>query len=109
MAKITSEDKKKYQFIEIAGSITLDHIHDFQKEMTQVLSGSHKHIVLDTSQIDHIEASGIGAFVSLQKKMILENREIAFVNMSEQLDQALELVGIKNFFNIYKSESELPW
>ncbi len=109
MTKIESKIKEKYQWVSIAGNIDLNNIHDFQKELTAIIAESEKHIVLDTASLEHIEASGIGAFVSLQKKMILANREMAFVNVSLKLEQALDMAGIKSFFNLYKSEEDVPW
>ena len=106
---VKQEIKSAYTLLSISGTIDINNIHHFKEELMKNAESSLSHIVIDTSQLDNMEASGIGAFIALQKKMILANKEVAFVNIQPNLLQALEAAGIQNFFNIYTDESQLPW
>jgi anti-anti-sigma factor len=71
-------------------------VHGYEAESLQrtVLSLQKKHIVIDLSQVEEIDAAGLGVLAVLQRWANDSNRTIRLLNPSQRLRQVLQLTGL---------------
>jgi anti-anti-sigma factor len=68
-----------------------------------------RRLVLDLSMIESVDAGGLGAFVRLLEWANIGEHEIALLNPSPQLTKLLELVRIRELFEIcYSQDYRMP-
>ena len=65
-----------------------------------------KNTVIDLSEVDFMDSSGIGVIVGRYKKLDALGGEVVIINICSQVDKILEISGIKKIIKCYKGDEE---
>lgn len=71
----------------------------FSKVLSAKIEEGPKHIILDLSQIDFVDSSGLGALVQLAKKAKEANGTLQIVT-NARVTQTVKLVRLENFLSL---------
>ena len=104
--KLLFEKEANNLIIKLKGKFDLHTAQYFKTEVNNHLEKNINGIVLDLEDIDFIDSSGIGAIISIYKKIEKKNRKIAIINVSPILRRILELSGLLNIIEIYNSRNK---
>ncbi len=77
-----------------------ENVGAFRKITNVELEAGKKWIVLDFSEVDFVDSSGLGAVVSLMKRLG-EEGDIAVCNLSENIRGMFRLTRLDRIFPIY--------
>jgi anti-anti-sigma factor len=77
----------------------------FRKEVKKLLSEKHG-VVLDLSEIEHIDSIGLAALVRIFTGASSEKREIRLVNSGQHVTDLLRRTRLDKVLTIYTSEEE---
>ncbi len=79
--------------------------NEFKEKMSEYISNGNQLIVLNLSEVDFVDSSGLGAMVSVLK-MLGENAQLAVCNVTEQVERLFKLTRMNKVFNMFGSERE---
>ncbi|MGM0501260.1 MAG: STAS domain-containing protein [Bacillota bacterium] len=102
--KISVETKEHTLIIKLAGTFDLHTAVYFKQEINNYLNRKIKGLILDLEDIEFIDSSGIGAVLSIYKKMEKKRGKIAIINVNPNLKRIFELSGILKIINLYPSQ-----
>ena len=78
---------------------------DFKRDMASVVDGSKK-LVLDLSRLRFVDSSGLGAFISLLRKLNAKGGDLKLCGMSKPVRAVFELVRMHRVFEILVTREE---
>jgi anti-anti-sigma factor len=97
----------EHKIIEVSGEVDLYNVSELKKALFSITDGKHLSVIVDMSNVNYMDSSGIGALVAGQKKMIAHNGKFALMNIHDDVLNILKLATLDKFFKIYESEDEL--
>ena len=87
------------------GELTASEAPAFQTAVEALIQDS-KQVVLDLSQIQFIDSSGLGTLVSLNRKLIRDGGELRLAGITRPVATVFELTRLHRFFEIYDTVEE---
>ncbi len=108
--KFGFEDRYKgFLVIAVSGVIDTYTVNMFQKQIETVISNGHVRLVFNLEDTSFVTGSGVGAFVSLLKKVRSLGGEIILINMGYQALDIFQLLGITDLFTIIMDDlTQIP-
>lgn len=101
----TREVKEKYQLFRLTGLLDAFSEPTFRKVIGKCVEEGPKHIILDLSQIDFVDSSGLGALVQLAKQAQSANGGLQIVT-NPRVTQTVKLVRLEQFLSLQPSVQE---
>jgi anti-anti-sigma factor len=83
--------------IRCAGRLTSEHTAQLREEFMRVLPGT-KRIVLDLSDLRHVDSTGLGSLVRLYVSAKSANCDLQLVNLSQRVRNLLGLTNLLSMF-----------
>ena len=88
-----------------SGNLDARNVREF-KEALQPHLDAHRAVVLDMSQLDFVDSSGLGALLSSLRVMNNKDGELKLCAMTKPVLALFELVRMHRLFAIYNSREE---
>lgn len=101
----TREIQDTYQLFRLTGLLDAFSEATFRRVLSKCIEEGPKHIVLDLSQIDFVDSSGLGALVQLVKKAQTEQGTLQIVT-NARVTQTVKLVRLEKFLSLQNSVEE---
>ncbi len=107
---INLEEHHNHYLLEVIGSIDAENAEIIAKAMDKVINDSHKHLLLDCTQLHSINSEGLKALMTARRLMSFF-RMIIICNLSASVAALLEFSGIHHFIpllpDIFEAETML--
>ena len=108
MYTLTTDLYKDMMIFHVQGSVLLPDAIQFQDEIIALFSSKKVvEAVMDLSQVDKLDNSGLGVLINLSNRYNKQGRIISIYSPSQQVEQLIKDVGIEKFFSIYENDEEL--
>jgi len=101
----TREVRKNCQIFHLLGQLDAFSEPTFQKVILSYLKQGANQIILDLSQIDFIDSSGIGALVRIAKQLESIKGKMQIVT-NPRVTQTVKMVRLEKFLNLRNSLDE---
>lgn len=101
----TREVRKNCQIFHLLGQLDAFSEPTFQKVVLSYLKQGANQIILDLSQIDFIDSSGIGALVRIAKQLEGIKGKMQIVS-NPRVTQTVKMVRLEKFLNLRNSLAE---
>lgn len=101
----TREVRDKYQLFRLTGLLDAFSEPTFRKVMDKCVEEGPSNIILDLSQIDFVDSSGLGALVQLVKKAQTAGGTMQVVT-NPRVTQTVKLVRLEKFLSLQGSVDE---
>lgn len=98
----TRDVKDNYQLFRLTGLMDAFSEGNFRKAVGKYIEKGPKHIILDLSQIDFVDSSGLGALVQLVKKAQTSGGTLQIVS-NPRVTQTVKLVRLEKFLSLQPS------
>lgn len=98
----TREVKEKYQLFRLTGLLDAFSEPTFGKVLMKCIEEGPNNIVLDLSQIDFVDSSGLGALVKLAKQAQSAAGSLQIVT-NPRVTQTVKLVRLEKFLSLQPS------
>ena len=95
--EITTTEYKRCNLVKATGRIDSSTAPDLEKAFAQLVNNSKPNIVFDMENVDFISSRGLWVLLETQKLCKRQNGRMVLVNVSEKLEQSLDLAGIHHF------------
>ncbi|ONN26974.1 anti-sigma factor antagonist [Thermosipho affectus] len=101
------ETKDGISILKITGEIDISNAHNLKKfAMENILNKGNKNCILDLSQMNYIDSSGLGILVSLHKSFKLQGGELVLVKLSDNVKNLFRMTNLDKALNIKNSVNE---
>ena len=101
----TREVKNNYQLFRLTGLLDAFSEATFRKVLSKCIDEGPKHVILNLSQIDFVDSSGLGALVQLVKKAQTLEGTLQIVS-NPRVTQTVKLVRLEKFLSLRPSVDE---
>ena len=92
--------------VELEGEIDFSNSIEIKRNIRGEFLGKQKNLILDISNVEFMDSSGVGVFISLLKTVNLKERKMAIVNPNEEVEFVLRMTKVEDIIRIYKSMFE---
>lgn len=97
----TKSQYKRCDLVKAVGRIDSNTAPDLEKYFNEILDGGKPGIVFDMAEVDFISSRGLWVLLETQKACKKDKGKLVLVNVSENMQQSLDLAGVKHFIEIF--------
>lgn len=97
-ASFTIVDKKIV--IKLEGSLYVEDALLLRTKALEYFAKGHKNFLIDLSQVDYIDSSGLGVLVALQKRALEQQGVLQLHGLSGVVKELFELTRLNKIFEI---------
>lgn len=90
----------------VDGQLIVGNRHELKKEVTDKLDAGEKKFVIDFSDTGYIDSSGLGALVTIAKKVREAGGDLKLAGLNDDLRTLFELTKLDTLFTIVESAEE---
>ncbi len=103
--KIASEIHDDYIIFHIEGSLSIEHLSDFEDILQSHLK-YERHLVLDLTEVRFIDSSSLGIIVLFFTKLRDIQKHLLLTNIKNDIFQMFNLTGISKQIHCFKTIDE---
>lgn len=93
--------KSNCDVIELHHKFNVDTVNDVRHQFEKLISEHAGDILVDMSDVDELDSSGIGALVFLYKRLKTESRNLGLLGVNGKPDELLTLLRINQTIKQY--------
>ncbi|HWP36111.1 MAG TPA: STAS domain-containing protein [Gemmatimonadales bacterium] len=94
------KDPRGVVVIGVDGQLIVGNRHELKQKVTEALDAGERKVLVDFTNTGYIDSSGLGALVSLSKKLRDAGGELRLAGLNEDLRTLFELTKLDTLFNI---------
>lgn len=94
------EKKGIQEIIKVEGRLDTTNSLDFENDITPVMNGEMKDVVLDCAGLDYISSSGLRVFLLLLKSASAKKGQLVIKNMKAEIRNVFDMTGFTKLFTI---------
>ena len=99
--EITTSQYKRCDLVKAIGRVDSNTAPDLEQQFNEILDDGKSGIVFDMAEVDFISSRGLWVLLETQKACKKDKGKLVLVNVSENMQQSLDLAGVKHFIEIY--------
>ncbi|MDH5643849.1 MAG: STAS domain-containing protein [Gemmatimonadota bacterium] len=92
--------------VSVDGQLIVGNRNEMKEKVNEALEGGNTKFVFDFGSTGYIDSSGLGALVSVSKKVREKGGDLSLAGMNEDLRMLFELTKLDTLFKIYDSTGE---
>jgi len=100
MSFTVRKDSRGVTVIGVDGQLVVGNRHELKQKVIEALDAGERKVLVDFTNTGYIDSSGLGALVSLSKKMRDSAGELRLAGLNEDLRTLFELTKLDSLFNI---------
>jgi anti-sigma B factor antagonist len=105
--KIDTRTVGDVQILDCSGKITLgEGTMAIRNKVREVLKEGGKKIILNLSDVNYIDSSGIGELVSTFTTVTNAGGQLKLLNLTKKIQELLAITKLLTVFSVYQSEQE---
>ena len=105
--KIDARTVGDVQILDCSGKITLgEGTMAIRNKVREVLKEGGKKIILNLSDVNYIDSSGIGELVSTFTTVTNAGGQLKLLNLTKKIQELLAITKLLTVFSVYQSEQE---
>ena len=104
--EISTTQYKRCDVVKAVGRVDSNTAPDLEKAFNEIIEDGKFGIVFDMSKLDFISSRGLWVLLETQKTCKKNRGKLVLANVSEDMQQSLDLAGVKHFIEIYDSITE---
>jgi len=97
-----SERDNNVQVLKITGRLAGEEVRGIQKKLPVYLTASNK-LVIDCSELEYLDSSGLGALISSLKSAISGGGDLRLASVPNKVRMMLEITRADRIFRIYQT------
>ena len=103
--EVTSELIGNVRIIAVHGELDASNVTHFKAGVLPLLASPIK-LLIDLSETQFVDSSGLGAMISCQRHAVAAGGRMKLCGMSQQVRSAFELVRLHLLFDIHSTREE---
>jgi len=99
---IESRIENQVEILKIQGTLNAQNVAEIKSYIEKILGGNVRLAVLDLENLEEIDSSGIGAIVSLLKRMRMQKRDVRIFRLRGTVKKLFELLRIDKSMEVFE-------
>ncbi len=105
--KIDTRTVGDVHILDCSGKITLgEGTMAIRNAVREVLKNGGKKIVLNLSEVNYIDSSGIGELVSTYTTVTNQSGQLKLLNLTKKIQELLQITKLLTVFQVYDNEQK---
>jgi len=105
--KIETRSVGDVQVLDCSGKITLgEGTMAIRNTVREALKNGGKKIILNLSDVNYIDSSGIGELVSTYTTVTNQGGQLKLLNLTKKIQELLQITKLLTVFSVYDSEQK---
>lgn len=105
--KIETRTVGDVHVLDCSGKITLgEGTMAIRNTVREVLKNGGKKIILNLSDVNYIDSSGIGELVSTFTTVTNQGGQLKLLNLTKKIQELLQITKLLTVFSVYQSEQD---
>ncbi len=104
--ELSTTQYKRCDLVKAIGRVDSNTAPDLEKAFNDITENGKSGIVFDMAEVDFISSRGLWVLLETQKACKKNKGQLVLVNVSENMQQSLDLAGIKHFIDMYDDLAE---
>lgn len=100
---IEARQENNIEILKINGSLNALNVGELKKYIDSILASESRVAVLDLEFLEEIDSSGIGAIVSLLKRMRMKKRDVRVFRLRGMVKKLFELLRIDKSMDVFET------
>ena len=101
-----TKDSDKIYIMKIEGQLIVENRQKLKSAVQQTLDQDERRFLIDFSRTGYIDSSGLGALVSISKKVREQGGELRLSGLNEDLRSLFELTKLDTLFAIAETPEQ---
>ncbi len=93
--------------VSLEGSIGATTYRLLDEEVSRLLAGPYKTLVLDMQEVDAVSSAGIGVIMKAKASAKNKGGDLAMRNLQPQVKRVFEIMSLVPALNVFESRAEL--
>jgi anti-sigma B factor antagonist len=106
MAFTTSKHRSGVLVVEVEGQLIVGNRQELKATIQTALDNGERKLLIDFAKTGYIDSSGLGALVSISKKVREQGGELRLAGLNEDLRSLFELTKLDTLFAIADSTEQ---
>lgn len=99
---IESRVENQVEILKIQGTLNAANVDQVKSHIQKILAGTSRIALLDLEYLEEIDSSGIGAIVSLLKRMRMQKRDVRIFRLRGTVKKLFELLRIDKSMEVFE-------
>ncbi|MBN2159707.1 MAG: STAS domain-containing protein [Spirochaetes bacterium] len=95
---------EELSIVHLKGKFTIEDVHDFKDRTAPLLKGTVKTMLLDMTEMDYIDSSGIGSLILLMNSAKNLSIDLIIYNIHNDILNVFRIAYLDKFFHITTSQ-----
>ena len=100
MMQIKTEQKEKALVLSLHGNLDADSVSAFKKTSYKLVEEGMRFLVIDCSELGFIDSTGLGALISLLRKLRMQNGDLKVAGLNNEVRSVFEITRLHRLFDI---------
>jgi anti-sigma B factor antagonist len=85
----------------VAGEVDVATAPQLRSKLVELVSGGCTRLVVDLTEVDFIDSTGLGVLVGARKRMVEADGELGLVVTSDRIRRLFDLTGLATIFTLH--------
>lgn len=104
--ELSTTQYKRCDLVKAVGRVDSNTAPDLEKAFNEIIDNGKSGIVFDMAEVDFISSRGLWVLLETQKTCKKNKGKLVLVNVSEDMQQSLDLAGIKHFIEMFDNAAD---
>lgn len=100
MALDISYNNEEKLEISISGDLDINNIEEFKEQVFNIYDRKENDVVLDIEELNYIDSTGLGAFMSLYKKITDNGHSLKIINPKKNILKLFKITELDTVFGM---------
>ena len=104
--EISTTQYNRCDMVKAVGRVDSNTAPDLEKAFNEIIENGKSGIIFDMAEVDFISSRGLWVLLETQKTCKKKRGKLVLVNVSDNMQQSLDLAGVKHFIDMYDDLTE---
>ena len=104
--ELNTTQYKRCDLVKAIGRVDSNTAPELEKSFNEIIDNGKSGIIFDMADVDFISSRGLWVLLETQKNCKKNRGKLVLVNVSEDMQQSLDLAGIKHFIEMFDDTAD---
>lgn len=104
--ELSTTQYNRCDLVKAVGRVDSNTAPELEKAFNTIMTNGKSGIVFDMAEVDFISSRGLWVLLETQKACKKNKGKLVLVNVSENMQQSLDLAGIQHFIDMFDDLTE---
>ena len=104
--RLNNRQEGNVSILEITGSIDINNAEYLQEQIEKNFMGGENHLVMDLTEVDYLDSSGLGQLVAAFKMSVQHGRKVVLAGVNEDVLNEMRLTRLDTLFDFATNVDE---